>query len=173
MKTGPFSQSTFRVDDEKYSSIEKSINEILQEEKPCYEKILDIVTDISVLRIQSSTYKTTLWLIARHSDNHPELLKIILKKYSQDLFNDDFAVSPKEGIFKGMTVKWLAQFAPVACDDEFEQILTKTIQQFDKTFVFGLNYSNVYLPSQSSSRTERLGNTYKQDHLLGYSTPKC
>ncbi len=172
MKQGIHSQPKYIIDDEEFIKIELAINKLIQECPPHYEKILEIIYDIGILRIQSATHKSPLWLIARHSDKHPELLKIILKKFGQNLSSDDFNVSPNEGAFKDKTAKWLAQFAPVACDDEFKLTLTKTINQFDKSFAFELHYSNIYLPYQQTSRTGRLDKNQFHDSFSPCSKPK-
>lgn len=172
MKEGVWENNKSTIDDQQYSRIELEIDHILKEGSHAYRRIFEIIKNPTMLRIKSSSNKTPLWYIARHADFHLDLLKMVLHKYGHDLSAEDFAVSPNTGAFQNRTVIWLIQFAPIEIDVDYEKIVKQTIHRFDQSFAFYLNYSNIYLPSQNTSRTEPLGIIHLEYPFEAYHRPE-
>ncbi len=142
----------YKHDNQKLTSIEKNISYIIDNKLP-HHHICDVIPDLETLRTKASNGKTPLWLLARHSDRCPDLLKTILEKYVDEITLDDLNIEVTEGPFKGTTAKWLMEIAPYEHNNEFQQFISKLLQ-----LEFGISYRPIlnryYLDSLSGPKLE-------------------
>ncbi len=136
MKPGIQKTIQYKLDNEKLKSIEIKILELINNQMST-DCISGVIPDLETLRIKASNGKTTLWILARHSDRRSDLLIFILKKFADEMMIDDIKFAVTEGYFKGKTVQWLMEVAPI--DNSFE------IQEFISKLM-GFEFTPSYIP---------------------------